>query len=361
MDPLTPCFSLILTNGFSIKDGIYLGIILFSIIISAYFAASETALASCNRFKITAHADAGKKSAKYVLKNLDKLDNSTINILIIINLFHIIPSMLATLVLINWMGQELDDLASLISTVVMTIVIFLFSETLPKYIANRNPEVVAEKTSIVLYVFSIILFPLTQFFRFFVFLIKKVFRLKDDFDQLTEKDFQDTIEDIQEEGKLEEEESDIIQAAVEFGDFTVMDVITPIDKMMMYNAQNSSRREVLKFLLDVPYTRIPVYENDKNNIIGILHVKKYLLKAKNNKSYFNFKSILSSPLFIKSTTKIDDMLDIFQNSHTHIAIIKNNDKVVGMVTMEDVVEKLVGDIDEKNPPKAELGGDEDDN
>ena len=170
-----------------------------------------------------------------------------------------------------------------------------------------------------------------------------------------------TVEDIQEEGMLEEEESEIIQAAVDFGDYTVKDVLMPLNKMTMYNSLDYSKRDMLKFLTTVPYSRIPVYEKDKDNIIGILHVKKYLLAVKDNKKYINFKSILTKPSFVDASTKIDDMLDIFQTSHVHIAIVQNkNNKTIGMVTMEDVVEKLVGDIDEKNPPKAEieLGGDE---
>lgn len=360
MDPLSPDLLRNTLLAFRVSDGIYLGIIVICLVISAFFAAAETALAQCNRFKISAHAEAGKQRAKYVLKNLDKFDNSTINILININLFHVIATMLATTLLIIWMGSNYQDLASVISTVVMTIIIFLFSEMLPKYVANKNPDRVAENTAFILYVVGIILTPFSLLFRGIVFIIKKIFRIKDDYDEITEDDFQDTVEDIQEEGRLEEEESEIIQAAVEFGDFTVMDVITPIKKMVIYNAEKSSKRDVIKFLCDVQYTRIPVYEGTPNNIIGILHVKKYLLVAKDRKQYFNFKSILAKPLFVNQKTKIDDMLEIFQTSHTHIAIVKDNknEKVLGMVTMEDVVEKLVGDIDEKNPPKAEIGGDE---
>ena len=356
MDPLA---AKLLSINFTPRDGLYLGIIFISIIISAFFAACETSLAQAKRFKIIVHADAGSKKAKYALKNLDKIDSTTINMLININLFHIIPSTLATLTLINWMGDNLSDVASLISTISMTLLIFLFSEMLPKYIANKKPTIIAENTAIPLYIFGKILTPLTLFFRFIVWSIKKIFHLKENTDQITEIDFQDTIEDIQEEGKIEEEASDIIQAAVDFGDYTVRDVIMPIKKMVVYDVKNSARRDVLKFLSTVPYSRIPVYEDNVNNIIGILHVKKYLLQVK-EKTYFNFKSILTKPLFVDKSTKIDDMLDVFQSSRTHIAIVKDYQKdiVLGMVTMEDVVEKLVGDIDEKNPPKAEIGGDD---
>ena len=360
MDPLAPT-NLFTILTFNTRDALYLGIILLSIVISAFFAYAETALSQCNRFKLTALQEAGSKRAKYALRNLEKFDKSTISILIMINLFHIIASTLSTILFMLWMRDELEDLATIISTIVMTILIFLFSEMLPKFIANADSDLAAQRSAFLLYLVSIILTPLSLFFRLLVYLVKKIFKVNDDdVDKITEDDFQDTIEDIQEEGHLEVEESKIIQNAVDFGDYTVMNVLTPVDKMTAYNLANSARRDVIKFLYTTPYSRIPVYDKTVDNIVGILHVKKYLLQAKDNKNFFNLKSILSKPLFVSSNTKIDDMLDIFQESHMHIALVKDakGEHVLGMVTMEDVVEKLVGDIDEKNPPKTLVGGDE---
>lgn len=362
MDPLVPSSLLntFVTYTMALKaaDASKIIIIIICIILGAFFAAAETALSQCNRFKIAARAEAGNKKAKVAMRILNKFDNFIVNILICINVVHIVPSSLATILLVSLMPNN-SDVASLISTIGMTLIIFFFSETLPKAIANVMSDKMAEDVAIPIYFIGIILTPISLIFRFFVFFTKKIFRVKDTENQITEDDFQDTIEDIEEEGKIDAEESDLIQAAVDFGDYTVMDVMTPKEKMVCYDAKKSSRRDVLNFLENVEYSRVPVYAGDVNNIVGILHVRKYLLAVKKSRSYyFNFLSILTQPIFVNEKTKIDDMVDLFQNAHTHIAIVKNSadNSVLGMVTMEDAIEKLVGDIDEKNPPKVKLQG-----
>ena len=345
MDPLVP-LTRFLQYVPTTSDVWKIIIILICIILGGFFAAAETALSQCNRFKLAARAESGNKNAKIVLKILEKFDNSIINILICINVTHIVPSIIATYLLASMIPNN-PDAASVIATVVMTILIFLFSEMLPKNIANLNSDKIAEMVAFPIYFTGILLTPFSLIFRGIVVLVKKIFKVNDDENKLTEDDFQDTVDDILDEGKLDEEECEIINAAVEFGDFTVMDVITPVEKMVMYNYKQQARRDLIKYLNNVEYSRIPVYEEDVNNIIGILHVKKYLMSINNNKNYYAFKSVLSKPLFIDQKTKIDDLVEIFQQRRTHIAIVKSDDdKILGMVTLDDLVEKLVGDLDD---------------
>lgn len=345
MDPLVP-LTRFLQYVPTTSDVWKIIIILICIILGGFFAAAETALSQCNRFKLAARAESGNKNAKIVLKILEKFDNSIINILICINVTHIVPSIIATYLLASMIPNN-PDAASVIATVVMTILIFLFSEMLPKNIANLNSDKIAEMVAFPIYFTGILLTPFSLIFRGIVVLVKKIFKVNDDENKLTEDDFQDTVDDILDEGKLDEEECEIINAAVEFGDFTVMDVITPVEKMVMYNYKQQARRDLIKYLNNVDYSRIPVYEEDANNIIGILHVKKYLMSINNNKNYYAFKSVLSKPLFIDQKTKIDDLVEIFQQRRTHIAIVKSDDdKILGMVTLDDLVEKLVGDLDD---------------
>lgn len=329
-------------------------IIILCVILSAIFAAAETSISKCNRFRVTARSEANIKKAKVLYKIINNSDQFIINILICINVCHIVPSMLATFLFASLIPS--NDVASVVSTVVMTIIIFLFSETLPKYVASRNVEKTAEELAIPLYIIGIIIYPIAFIFRLLVMLIKKLFKINNDENNITGEDFQDTIEDNEEIGKLDEDESSIIRNAVDFSDYSVKEVMTPFSKMVTYDINYSSRRDVLKFARNAEFTRIPVYENTKDNIVGILHIRKYLRVCNTNKSYFNFKSILTKPLFVSVETKIDDMFEIFQNNRTHIAIVKDTNTILGMVTMEDVVEKLVGDIDEKNPPKYKVGG-----
>lgn len=345
MDPLVP-LTRFLQYVPTTSDVWKIIIILICIILGGFFAAAETALSQCNRFKLAARAESGNKNAKIALKILEKFDNSIINILICINVTHIVPSIIATYLLASMIPNN-PDAASVIATVVMTILIFLFSEMLPKNIANLNSDKIAEMVAFPIYFTGILLTPFSLIFRGIVVLVKKIFKVNDDENKLTEDDFQDAVDDILDEGKLDEEECEIINAAVEFGDFTVMDVITPVEKMVMYNYKQQARRDLIKYLNNVEYSRIPVYEEDVNNIIGILHVKKYLMSINNNKNYYAFKSVLSKPLFIDQKTKIDDLVEIFQQRRTHIAIVKSDDdKILGMVTLDDLVEKLVGDLDD---------------
>lgn len=355
MDPLSP-LTCLLTLTFTANEIIKLVIILLCVFLAAFYAACETALSKCNYYVIEARSEDDNKKAKLALKILNKMDKSIVDLLVSINILHIVASMLATILFISLIPNE--DVASLVSTIVMTLIVFFFSEMLPKQIASQNPDKIIEDVSYPLYITGIILFPISIIFRGFVKFTKFVFRVDDSENDLDEEDYKDVVSDIEEDGLLEEEESELLQNAIDFGDFTVKDVLTPANKMVSYNAAKSGRKEVLDFVKDVKYTRIPVYEDSKNNIIGVLHIKKYLLACKDNKRYFNFKSMLTKPLFVSETTKVDDMFDIFQENRCHIAFVRKDesDEILGMVTMEDVVEKLVGDIDEKNPPKVKLGG-----
>lgn len=357
MDPLVPLSQF---NTFITSENISrIWLIILTIILAAFFACAETAFSQANRFKLAARADAGNKSAKLALKIIDDFDNSIITLLICINVVHILSSVFGTLLFISLFPNN-QDLATLLETIIITLVVFLFSEMIPKSFANATCDRTSEVIAIPMYVVCIVLKPISIIFRFIVIMVRKIFKIKDEDKQITEDDFQDIVEDIQEEGHLEEEESELIQNAVDFGDYTVNEVLTPVENMVCYNIDSSSRRAILAFLKKTTYSRIPVYQGSVNNIIGILHVKKYLIAANHEKNFFNLKSILTKPVFVKVNTKLDDLVSLFQEHHTHIAIVlsEQGDTVVGMLTMEDAIEKLVGDIDEKNPPKAVAGGEE---
>lgn len=353
MDPLAPLtgkFLIVFSNG----DIWKIVLIVICIVLGGFFAASETALSQCNRYRIAAKAELGNKNAKLVLKILEKFDNSIINILICINVTHIVSSIVAT-ILFTSMLPEFVDAASVLSTIIMTILVFLFSEMLPKNIANMNSDRVSEMVALPIYITGIILTPISLIFRGMVIAVKKIFKVNDDENKLTEDDFQDTINDITDEGILDEEEGVIINAAVSFGDYEVVDVMTKVENIIAYQYRQQSRKEIINYLSNVKYSRIPVYEGEIDNIIGVLHVKKYLRAIQNNKNYYAFKSTLSKPLFISETLKIDELIEIFQEKRTHIAIVKSSieNKILGMVTLDDLVEKLVGDI---NDSPKNLGG-----
>ena len=164
-----------------------------------------------------------------------------------------------------------------------------------------------------------------------------------------EEDFQDIVGSIEEKGLIEPEESDIIQSAVEFDDMKVKQVMCPREDIVALNiTKKMTKEELIDYLVDNPYTRIPVYDQNIDNIIGILHTQK-LLKELMLKDKYNIKKMLVEPIFVRPNVHLDTIFAEFKKKRTHIAVVQDKDlKTLGIVTMEDVLEELIGDIDESN-------------
>ena len=356
MDPLVPLSNVLLSSTTNIFNNtrfyVYLALILVFVILSAFFSATETALTCCNRVRIKVKAENGNKTAKIVLKLIDMYDRSLITLLIGNNIVNTAASVIATSAAILLFANE--GIASVVSTVVMTILIFIFGETFPKNISKNNPDrfiMIACYPFVFLY---ILFFPIMLIFNFLLWIFKKIFRVSNNDNIITEDEFQGIIETVEEEGVIDEEESDIIQAAVDFGDITINDVLTPVDEIKAINIKNISRKQLMKSLIDIDFSRIPVYEDNINNITGIFHIRKFLKAAMKSRNY-SIRSAITEPYFVNYNTKLDDMIDIFKDNKVHMAIVKDdNHKIIGLVTMEDVIEKLIGDI----PEEDEVGGEE---
>lgn len=320
---------------------VYLIIVLL-IFLSAFFAGSESALSSCNRHRIKVKADDGKKLAKLTMKILERFDSTIITILIGTNVCHILCSVLGTIIFVNMIGES----GSIVSTVVITIVVFFFGEILPKSIAKANCDKIAMLISIPLFVFYVILWPFNKFFSLIVWIAKKIAKVKESDDDFTDDDFQDVVAKIEDEGVIDDEESDIIQNAVDFGDIKVKEILTVKEDIVGIDIRNCNNNYVKKFITEHSYSRLPVYDKDLDHIVGVLHVRSYLRKWFNNNK-ISVRSVLSTPYFVNSQISLDEIFEGFKEHKTHIAIVVNNDgKTLGMVTMKDVLEELVSDIDE---------------
>lgn len=345
MDPLVPLSQTFITNP--TKLAIYIVIIIVCVIWSAFFSATETALTCSNRVRIKVKAENGSKSAKLVLKFIDNYDKSLITILIGNNIVNNIASSLGTVVAIMLLANK--GMASVLATIILTIIIFIFGEVTPKNLAKNNPEKAITIFSYIFVIFYIIFFPLMLVLHFILWSIQKLLGIDKNENVITEDDFQDIIETVEEEGGIDEEESDIIQAAVEFGDITVKDVLTPMEKVFAIDLRKLSRRELMKFLEDTKFSRIPVYEGNPNKIVGILHVRKFLKNAMKSRN-FSIRTAITEPLFVKDSFKLDDMTEFFKKEKKHMAFVKDDDnKIIGLVTMEDVLEELVGELKEQSP------------
>lgn len=345
MDPLVPLSQTVITN--SSKLAIYIVIIFVCVIWSAFFSATETALTCSNRVRIKVKAENGSKTAKLVLKFLDKYDRSLITLLIGNNIVNNIASSLATVVGIMILANE--GLASVVSTIIMTLIVFIFGEVFPKNLAKNNPEKAISVFCYILVFFHIIFYPLMLVLNFILWSVKKLLHIEKSENIITEDEFQGIIETVEEEGGIDEEESDIIQAAVDFGDITVKDVLTPVEKVVAIDLKKTSRKELMKYLRDIEFSRIPVYDGNRNKIIGILHVRKFLKNAMKSRN-FSVRAAITEAFFVSDSTKLDDMTEIFKKEKKHMALVKdNNNNIIGLVTMEDVLEELVGELKVKSP------------
>ena len=312
-----------------------------------FFSAGETALACVNRFKMQVEADEGKKTARLVLHVCEKYDRALITVLIGSNIVAIVASAVSTILFYHMFSSSglMDETISLISSVIISLLIYIIGDALPKTIARSIPDTISKMFVYPVYWLMLLLFPITWLFEKLTKLIEHVFKVKEEV-QFDEEDFENVVEKVSDEGVLEEEQSDIIQSALDFADTNVKEVLTPRNKIFALDIKELDREKLHKIILETNYSRIPVYEEKFDKIIGVLHIKTYL------SSYFKNPNIsirrkLQKPYFVSSRIMIDDLFNGFKKHHTHIALVRDKSKkIIGMVTMDDVLEELVSDISE---------------
>lgn len=323
------------------------------IIISFFSSTCETAIGLVNRFKLQVKADDGKKTAKILLKICDHYDRTISTVLITHNVSAIVMSTVATVMFYSaFVGKpELDPYVPLISSIAVTFVIYILGDILPKTIARKIPDTISMIFAWPLYIILIILTPISIIFEMFAKLIDKIFKTSQD-EEFTEEDFETIVEQTTDEGILEEEQGDIIQSALEFEDTNVKEVLTPREKMFALDIRGLTHEKLQQILLETNYSRIPIYEKEFDNFIGVLLIKTYIKQYIDNPNT-PIRKMLQKPYFVSSKIMIDDLFNGFKKHHSHLAIVRNKDKkVIGMVTMEDVLEEIVEGISEPNALKV---------
>ncbi len=335
-----------------VPDPISWLIIGICILLSAFFSASETALACCNRFKMKVEADEGSRTAKVVLKLIEKYDHTLTTVLIGNNIVAIAISAISAVLFYKYFSAiGLETYASIVSTGVMTLVVYILGDTLPKTITKAIPDTFSKIVAYPIYWLSFLLFPIAYIFSLLVKLFAKVFKVKEE-PTITEEDITNAVEQGTEDDVLTDEQTEIIQSALDFVDTNVKEVLTPKSRMFAIDINTLTHEKLNEILLNTNYSRIPVYRGDINNIIGILHTRTYLEAYLKNKDV-SIRNTLQKPYFVTTKVMIDDIFNGFKKNHIHIAIVKDdNGEVVGMVTMEDVLEELVSDISEP----SKIGG-----
>ena len=318
-----------------------------------FFSAGETALACVNRFKMQVEADDGKKSARLVLHVCEKYDRALITVLIGSNIVSIVASAISTILFYHILSSSglVPDTISLISSIVISLLIYVIGDALPKTIARSIPDTISKAFVFPIYFFMLILFPITFVFDKLTRLIEKIFKVKDE-TTFDEEDFENVVEKVSDEGIIEEEQGDIIQSALEFADTNVKEVLTPRKRIFALDIRNLDREKLHQIILETNYSRIPIYDGSFDNMIGVLHIKTYLSAYLRNPNV-SIRRKLQKPYFVSSNIMIDDLFNGFKKHHTHIALVRDkNKKIIGMVTMDDVLEELVSDISEPTQVKG---------
>lgn len=327
---------------------IYLILTIILIIASAFFSLSETVFSSINRFKFEVKANNGSKNAKLVLWVDDHFDSALVTVLIGNNAVSIVLSMITTFLFVDNILTTLDSsLASLIGSLILTIILYIFGETLPKIIGRKLPNKIASWTAYPLAGLIVILYPLTLIFKGISALFNKIFKSSPE-PEMTEEEFQNVIEYNENHGLLEENESEIIQNSLDFSDTKVKEIFTPREKMFTINLKNLSLNKLVEIVCSTSYSRIPVYYDNPNKILGILLVKNFLADYLDDKTVkTDLNDSIEKPFIVSPNVTIDELVDGFQKQRKQIALVYRKNVLLGMVTMEDVLEELVGTISEK--------------
>lgn len=312
-------------------------IILICLILSAYFSASETALSTFNKIKIKNLADKGNKRAKLVLNIADNYDSMLSTILIGNNIVNILSASLSTILFISWINETSGPT---VSTAVMTVVVLIFGEITPKTLAKKRPEAFAMFAAPFLKFLMIILFAFTFIFKKWQDFISKLVKDKEE-DQVTEEEIISLVEEATEDGVLDEDESELIKSAIEFGDLEVIDIFTPrVDVKAL--PLDATYEEIDQAFTGNAFSRLPIYDEDIDHIVGIIYYKDFYQAEEEN---FKLSDIIKEPMFVMKHKLVNELLKEFQTNKQHFAVVSDEfGSVAGIVTMEDILEEIVGEI-----------------
>lgn len=326
--------SILLTSTFNVGTFI---LIIILIICSAFFSMSETALTSSSVVKLRLAIEDRKSGAKKALELIEQYDKTITTILVGNNCVNTAVSTLAVgFFLALGISQQYIELAS---TLIVTIALLIFGEILPKTIGKQHAESIAVKVAWPIYIISCILWPVVMLFR----LLQKAIARKKVDDAMNEDELEIALSNMQKDGKIEEKEVELIKKVLDLNDRTIEDIMVPRIEMKAIPFE-STISSVRKTLLESSYSRIPVYKEDKDHIVGVLYERDYF-KISQSKDSFDWHKIIRPAKYVSAAMKVDALISYLQNEKTHIAIVSGEfGDTLGLVTMEDALEELVGEI-----------------
>ena len=317
---------------------------------SAFFSGTEIAYTSLNKVKMKRENEKPDRAQKLVSFIYNRYDYALSTVLVGNNLVNIGATSVATVLAVKLAAARAltDDVASTIVTVVMTVLILIIGEITPKMIARRCSESIARFAAYPLLVLMILFFPVVWLTTCVVNLFSKLWKRADAQEiTITEEELENILDTAEDEGVIDESETELLQSALEFTDMDAADILTPRIDVVGFEI-NDSIEHVLQVLAETQFSRYPVYERTVDHVVGILYIKHLLRELVSNKDV-QLKDLLLEPAYIPKTMHLHDIMDEFRAHQTHMAVVADEyGGIMGIVTMEDVLEQLVGEIWDEN-------------
>lgn len=307
------------------------------ILMSGYFSATETAFLSCNKTRLRTMAEKGNKRAALVNRLNENYDRLLSTILIGNNIVNLTAASIGTVLFVRLYG----DIGATVSTAVMTVLVLIFGEITPKNVAKDCPEKFAMFSAPIIRVLIWIFTPLNFLFGLWKKLVSKVLRLESD-SKMSQEELLMLVDEVREGGTIDSEEGDLLKNAIEFNDMRAEDILTHRVDLEAVDIE-STKEEIAEVFTQSKFARLPVYEDSIDNIIGILNMKDFYdgtgITAK------SIRDIMTKPLFVLKSEKIDELLKLLQETKSQMAVILDEyGGTLGIVTLEDILEELVGEI-----------------
>lgn len=338
----------------------YFVAVIVLIMLAAFFSSAEMAYSSANRMRLESAADSGNRAAAIALNIYDRYDDMLSSVLICNDLSNIGSSSIVSIIAILLAGEKNSGLIETIATVILTIFVIIFAETIPKIVAKKNANKFATDYAYVVRALMIVLKPLIFVVVSLSHLITKPFKGEKPVDEqeTAVEELFSIIETVEDEGVIDGDRSDLLQAALDFSEISASEVMTSRVDMVSLDIDDPWE-EILDTIDKSTYSRLPVYEDSIDNIIGVLYLNHFF-KAISSNEKIDIRPLLIKPCYVYKTVRLPSVLAEMRKSKTHLAIVTDEyGGSMGIVTMEDVLEELVGDIwdetDEIEPEMIEHG------
>ena len=312
-------------------------VIVALVLMSAYFSATETAFLSLNKTRLKTLVEKGNKRAALTLELSEKYDNRLSTILIGNNIVNISMSSISTILFLDLLG----DMGASVSTAVITVVVLIFGEISPKSIAKECPEKFAMFSAPIINALLVLLTPFNFLFAQWKKLLEKLFNLDGD-TKMSQEELLMLVEEVQQDGSIDKAEGELLKNAIEFSDLEAKDILTHrLDLAAV--AVTDSKEEIAKVFSESKFSRILVYDDSIDNIIGVLHHKDFYTDSGVTEA--DIRAIMIPPIFVIKEVKIDLVLRELQKKKSHLAVVLDEyGGTYGVITMEDILDELVGEL-----------------